>query len=283
MDPRYFYFVFLAALAGAYLGWRYLKRRRAAHLLAQSLDDHERAIVRREVPLLRDLPDEYWPALEGRMRRFLDQVKFYGFEGLAVSEAMRLSIAAQAALLVVNKDRQWYDGLESVYLYPDAYQARRAGLEGGVEQEGRDIRLGEAWMHGPVVLSWAHTKEGAADPHDGRNVVFHEFAHQLDQGSGRADGLPVLDAGHDHRAWVKTLQPIYETLQRNAQSGRATFLDPYGATDPAEFFAVSTEVFFERPAALKDALPGLYDQLATYFRLDPANWRGDPVSPSDHP
>lgn len=272
MDPRYLYFVVLALAAGGYLGWRFRRRRRAARLLATPLDDASRAAVRRLVPLTRRLPDDFCARLEGRINRFLDQVTFHGFDGLEITEDMRLSVAAQAALLVVNKDNRWYDGLSSVYLYPGAYRAKQMGADGRIEPAAHG-RLGEAWMLGPIVLSWEHVEEGAADPADGRNVVFHEFAHRLDQASGSADGLPVLDPAHDHRQWVSTLQPIYEDLQRDAAYGRAGLLDTYGATNPAEFFAVATEVFFERPEAMKARLPALYDQLATYYRLDPAGWR----------
>jgi Mlc titration factor MtfA (ptsG expression regulator) len=144
----------------------------------------------------------------------------------------------------------------------------RQPIGGGHVLEGEDARLGEAWRDGVVILAWDEVKCGAADVRDGQNVVLHEFAHQLDQQDGTADGTPVLESRSQYMSWARVLGAEYERLRRNAWLGRPGLLDEYGATDPAEFFAVATECFFEKPKELRRKHPELYDELLAYYRLD---------------
>ncbi|NRB27806.1 MAG: zinc-dependent peptidase, partial [Roseibacillus sp.] len=140
--------------------------------------------------------------------------------------------------------------------------------EMGVES----IRLGESWRNGSVVLSWQSVRQGSRNPEDGRNVVLHEFAHQLDQFDGRADGLPVLKSRGHYPEWAEAMQASYQKLRARVERGARTVLDDYGATNPAEFFAVATETFFEKPRQLMREHQGLYEQLKRFYGLDPLEW-----------
>lgn len=261
--------VVLGAGAVAFRAWS--RRRRRGVLLASALSDERRAMVERAVPLVRSLPPDLRRRLEGRINLFLDQIKFVGCNGLDVTDEMRLSIAAQACLLVVNTD-VWYKNLYTILVYPDAFRSRQREQHGYVVTERETARVGESWARGPVVLSWASVEEGAARAHDGHNVVFHEFAHQIDDLSGHTNGVPVLNRGQDFRDWEHAFVTAFDRHVRNVGHGRGTVFDPYGATSHEEFFAVSVETFFEKPAALKHEEPEVYAQLAGLFRLDPASW-----------
>ncbi len=262
----------LLIAAGGALGYRFWSRRRARKTLFETpLSEGERAIVAEEVPLTRKLPATLRDRLEGKINAFLDQVDFVGCNGLEVTEEMRLSIAAQACLLVVNSDT-WYKHLTTILLYPGAFKSRQAEHNGYVVTEREIVRTGESWSRGPVVLSWAHSQQGALDDRDGHNVVFHEFAHQIDDLSGHTDGVPILDPEQKFADWARAFGPAYEAHVRQVQMGRRTVLDAYGAEGPEEFFAVAVEAFFERPAELKREVPAIYAQLAALFRLEPATW-----------
>ncbi len=184
---------------------------------------------------------------------------------------MRLYIAAQACLLLLNRETRVSPKLKTIMVYPDAYQApAQTMLPGGVVAQGVQTRLGESWTRGQVVLSWDDVKRGAADIHDGHNVVLHELAHQLDQQSGEANGTPVLARRSRYMVWGRVFSEDYQGLVKATEKGRSTFLDKYGATNEAEFFAVATEFFFERPRKLEEKHPELYEQLRVFYRQDPA-------------
>ena len=204
--------------------------------------------------------------LEGLIHRFLDQITFTGHEGLTVTEEMRLTIAAQACVMLVNKPNRWFDGLYSIYLYPAAYRSSHTEHNGFMETTRNDVRLGESWENGPVVLSWRDAEFGALLDDDGRNLVLHEFAHQLDDQTGETDGSPLLDRDHDARDWARAFQEAFMRLQNDVRRGDQSFLDPYGAENPAEFFAVAVEAFFERGDDMRAAEPALHAQLSRYFR-----------------
>ena len=263
--------IFLLALLGGY--WFWSKRQARAKLFQTALTEDQRKIVANEVPLTRRLPLELREAFEGKINAFLEQVEFFGCNGLEVTDRMRLSIAAQACLLIANTDN-WYDNLGTILIYPGAFKSMRQQRQGYVVAERETIRLGESWARGPVVLSWAHAEAGAHDEHDGRNVVFHEFAHQLDSLSGSVNGVPVLQKGQDFADWEKVFVEAFDAHLTDLQHGRATVIDPYGAENYEEFFAVSVELFFERPAALARAAPHVFEQLSLLMRLDPKNWAG---------
>lgn len=259
----------VAAAALLYRAWS--RRRDRARSLATPLTETQRTIVAEQVPLTRRLPPELRDRLEGRINLFLDQVDFVGCDGLEVTEEMELSIAAQACLLVVGGET-WYSTLRTVLVYPGAFRSQRTERHGYVVTNRAITRTGESWARGPVVLSWAHAQQGAMNDHDGHNVVFHEFAHQIDDLSGHTDGVPILARDQSYAAWEEAFSDAFQRHARQVEAGRRTVLDPYGAEGREEFFAVSVEAFFEKPAALKKDEPRVYDQLKALFRLEPDSW-----------
>jgi Mlc titration factor MtfA (ptsG expression regulator) len=265
-------FLILLLVAAGTLGFRYWSKQQSRKsLFATALSDHQRAIVVEQVPLTRKLPTEVSGKLEGKINAFLNQVDFIGCNGLDVTEEMQLSIAAQACLLIVNSDT-WYEHLYTILIYPGAFKSRQAEHKGYVVTERETVRTGESWSRGPVVLSWAHTKQGAINDTDGHNVVFHEFAHQIDDLSGHTDGVPNLDKSQSFAAWELVFIKAYKSHVQRVQAGHKTVFDAYGTEGPEEFFAVAVEVFFEKPVALKRKEPAVYEQLAMLFRLEPSTW-----------
>ena len=182
-----------------------------------------------------------------------------------------MTIAAQACLLLLHRDTEFYPKLTTVLVYPSAYVAKAIKPVGsGLALEGENVNLGESWTNGIVVLSWDDVRAGASDFQDGRNLVLHEFAHQLDREDGAVDGAPLLDQRSQYVAWARVLNAEFERLKRDSWMGRPTVLDEYGTTDPAEFFAVATECFFEKPRVLEKRHPELYAELRSFYRQDPA-------------
>ncbi|MEL6915311.1 MAG: M90 family metallopeptidase [Pseudomonadota bacterium] len=267
--------IWLAFLATALAGtgvwlWRARARRaRRAALLAERLTDEERAVVARLVPLTARMPAALRARLEGKMVLFMDQVAFYGAGGLEVSDEMQLAIAAQACILVAGNE-DWYETLRTIIIYPGAFKSRHPQQDGYVVTERDEVRVGESWSRGPVILSWADSERGAFVDDDGHNVVFHEFAHQLDDASGAVDGFPVV--GRQAAAWAEAFDEAFERSNRLLDIGKRPFLDPYGATAPEEMFAVAVEAFFETPRDMARAEPAIYRELSRYFRQDPAAW-----------
>lgn len=262
---------FLVALA-VWIGVRRIQKARLTReLLAQRLTDAERKRVEELVPLVAKLPEDLRAVHEGKMCLFLHQVDFYAKNGLELTDDMQLSVAAQACLLVVNRN-QWYKYLRTVLLYPSAFKSKSQSREGMIVTERETVRIGESWSKGPVILSWNHSHQGGVNDEDGHNVVLHEFAHQFDDLSGVTDGTPVLAKGQSYADWMAVFKERFAWHLQNVEAGRATFLDPYGATNPEEFFAVAVEVFFEKPEGLKEHEPQIYDHLVQVFQLDPVTW-----------
>jgi Mlc titration factor MtfA (ptsG expression regulator) len=205
------------------------------------------------------------PKLRSLALLFLAEYQFSGAHGLEVTDAMRVSIAAQACLPILELGLDWYAGFSGIVVYPGDFRVRRTETdEDGVVHEWDDELAGEAMPGGPVVLSWDAT---AHDP--GMNVVIHEFAHKLDMLNGEADGLPPLHAGMDRAAWVAAFEEAYEGFCDAVERGRETWLDPYAGEHPSEFFAVISEAFFEDPVETRRRYPDVYDQLKLFYRQDP--------------
>lgn len=246
------------------------KKRRRRVLRAQPLPPGWLEIIEQNVPLFQRLPASDQQELQGHVQVFLAEKHFEGCGGLEMTDEIRVTIAAQACLLLLHRETNYYPRLITILVYPHAYIASSLQhLGGGIMLEGESVRLGEAWKEGVVVLSWDDVRRGALDLHDGNNVVLHEFAHQLDQQDGVADGVPILERRSQYVSWARVLSADYERLRRDAQVGRSDVLDEYGATDPAEFFAVATECFFEKPGQLQCKHPALYEELKEYYRIDP--------------
>jgi hypothetical protein len=253
------------------LGFRERRRRR---LREAPFPSAWLAIVERNVALYRHLPGKDRSELLGHIQVFLAEKKFEGCGGLEMNDEIKVTIAAQACVLLLHRDAHYYPRLRSILVYPHAYVAKSAErLPGGIVSEGASARLGESWVGDLVVLSWDDARSGASDLASGHNVVLHEFAHQLDQEDGVADGAPVLERRNEYVAWARILSGEFEQLRSEAARGLPTDLDPYGATNAAEFFAVATEAFFTKPGRLKRKHPELYEELRSFYKQDPEGYR----------
>lgn len=270
MSP--WFILLVPLLIAAALTYRHIaKRRKRALLLATPLSPEQRATVERLVPLVTQMPPDLRLTLEGKINLFLDQVTFRGHGGVEVTDAMRLSIAAQACLLIV-KSPLWYDTIRNVLLYPSVFSTGRENHHEGLIHESHHGTLGESWHRGPVILSWNHALHGGLRAHDGENVVIHEFAHQLDSLSGHTNGIPILRRGQAYAGWEEAMLSAYNDHVAKVERGEPTLIDPYGATNHQEFLAEGIVTFFERPRELLGAEPALYEQFSQLLALDPASW-----------
>ncbi len=249
-----------------------LKRHRRERIRRRLFPLAWRTILERTFPRYLRLSPEDRKELEGHIQVFLAEKRFEGAAGLAITDEIRVTIAAQACFLLLHRDTDFYPGLYSIIVYPEEYVAsyRRRDEQGFVE-EGPQVRLGEASGQGAVILSWDGALRGASDVDDCHNVVFHEFAHQLDAESGSFDGAPLLPERSMYLTWARTLSEEWHALRARADRREPTDLDPYGATNPAEFFAVVTECFFQRPHQLRETHPKLYEELERFYRQDPTS------------
>jgi Mlc titration factor MtfA (ptsG expression regulator) len=274
---------FLAA-AGL-LAWA-VPRWRLRRALARPLAGSELALLERNVAQYRAMDAAQRARLERLVRRFLFEKTFVGCAGLEITDEMRLTIAGQACLLLMGaRGEAVYPALNAVLVYPGAFLVpRRQVDEAGVVTEERQDLLGESWGDGRVILSWDHVRragmEGAASP--SHNVVLHEFAHQLDSESGTTNGAPYLGSPERYRSWSEVLSRDFAALRHDAWFGHEDVLDHYGATNPAEFFAVATEAFFEQPHRLALRHPALYEEFLKYYRVDPRGWQAAPAPEPDY-
>jgi Mlc titration factor MtfA (ptsG expression regulator) len=271
--------VAVAVVVGAALAlvlWWVLQDRwaesRRARWRAQPFPAPWRRILRRRVPMVARLPPPVQRTLKGQVQALLAEVPIIGCRGLVVTDEMRVTIAAQAALLLLGRTTR-FENLRQILLYPDTFVAERAAtLAGGVQQPQRHALAGESWDQGQVILSWDAVREGAAVPDDGQNVVLHEFAHQLDQATGPANGAPRLPGSAHAAQWAAVMGAAWSQLQQSLAAGAEGCLGSYAATSEAEFFACATEAFFERPHALAAEYPALHALLAGYYGVDPRHW-----------
>lgn len=228
------------------------------------------AILKERFPTVYHLTEAQRTQLFGYMQVFLDRVNFEGCGGQGITDEIKVTVAAQACLLLVGREHAVYPRLKTVLVYPHTYQSGAKGMLGG--DNGQGARLGESWLSGVVVLSWDSVVGGARNMEDGHNVTFHEFAHQLDQEDGAADGAPILEGGSAYGAWARILSADYAALCEQTERGKLDVIDRYGATNPAEFFAVATETFFEKPGQLLAKHPELFEELKSYYKVDPLDW-----------
>lgn len=220
------------------------------------------------LPLLDRLSDADKRRLRELAILFLHQKSVIGAQGLEVSEDMALLIALQACLPVLNLGIDWYRGWVSVIVYPAGFAPVRTVVdEYGVAHRMEQSLSGEAWQRGPVVLSWDSAEDAGAL--DGGNVVIHEFTHKLDMLTGSANGFPPLLAGMDPAEWTQVFSEAFDDFRLQTERGKNIGIDHYGATSPAEFIAVLSEVFFEKPQILQREYPGVYELLKTFFGQDP--------------
>ena len=261
-----------AALAAvvALLAQPWWVRRRRNRLRAPPFPAAWRRILRRRVPAVARLPYHLQRRLKAHIQVFVAEKAFIGCPGPAITDEVRVTIAAQACLLLLGHAQpDCYPRLAQILVYPDTFVTQREqALGNGLVHEQRLSMSGESWSQGQVILSWADVLSGAADPADGHNVVLHEFAHQIDQDTGIADGRPWRPTPALRQRWAAVMDAAFERLRQEP----STVIDAYGATQPAEFFAVVTELFFERPQALAAEAPDVYGELRELFGVDPRAW-----------
>ena len=232
-----------------------------------------RNIIQQRMPYFRQMPADLQLQLKQHIQVFLAEKKFVGCNGVKITEEIKFTVAAQACLLLLNRKTDYYPKLKTILVYPSAFIKNHQSLQsGGVLSSQRTALAGESWGFGKVVLSWQDTIDGAHIPNDGHNVVIHEFAHQLDQEDGSANGAPILGKGQNYKDWSEVFSSQYDKLRKQASTGIPSLFDYYGATNPAEFFAVASEVFFEQAHSFHHSYPKLYEQLKLYYKVDPVHW-----------
>lgn len=250
--------------------WLFGRRRRAARtaLLAQPFPAAWLPILHR-LPFYGRLDERGQQVLRDDLRVLLAEKDWEGCGGLVLTDEIKVTIAAQASLLLLNRKHEYFRDVGAILVYPSAYRTMPQTDRAGVVREGQG-NLGEAWRTGPVVLAWDAARGGAHDANDGHNLVLHEFSHKLDMLDGLADGTPPIQDRGEYAEWVKTMSAEFKRLRDAAADGRATLLDQYGATNPAEFFAVATECFFEKSRQLLQQHAALYGVLRDYYQQDHA-------------
>lgn len=253
-------------------GFKKWRRRR---LMQKSLSDEKLSYLRKNVPYYKFLPGDLQQKLQGLINIFLDEKNFEGCAGLEITDEIRVTIAGQACILLLGIEdfSSFYEGLRSVLVYPESYVAKVKNTHNSFfVEEGFERRHGEAWSRGHVVLAWNEVKKGASDIRDGQNLVFHEFAHQLDYDYGATSEIESADEQSSYLSWAWVVGNEYNNLLEALKRNQQTLIDEYGATNLAEFFAVVTEYFFEKPRELQKKHPELYQQLTEFYQQDPATY-----------
>jgi hypothetical protein len=273
----------VAAVALLIVAWLvaepFVAERRRSRLRARTFPAAWRGIIDRRVPYASRLPRELRARLEGHVQVFMAEKNFVGCDGFEITEEVRVTIAAQACLLVLNRKSYYFPRLRDILVYPGAFVVESVVPVGPALQSHMSrVLSGESSARGQVVLSWSDVLEGAAHPGHGRNVVIHEFAHQLDQEKGYANGAPWLGRRDRYARWSRVMGEEFGRLQYNAATGQPSLLSHYGAVDPAEFFAVASEAFFEQPRLVAHLHPALYAELCGVYRVDPRlfDWSDQP-------
>ena len=255
----------------------FLKERRRNRLRARPFPNEWLKIIKNRVAFFVRLSATDQAELLDHIQVFLAEKGFEGCAGLGITDEIRVTIAAQACLLLLHRRTDYFPWLLTILVYPSTYLVEEnRPVEGPVWGEGKMSRLGETGRTmGSMVLAWDAVKSGAADPSDGKNVVLHEFAHQLDYENFAADGAPALATREQQMSWREVMRTEFASLRAADDTGIPTLLDTYGATNPAEFFAVSVEAFFERPSALRSRHPKFYAELQRYFNQSPIDYSAE--------
>ena len=269
-------FVFFGLIFAAFLVWvlrLQLQRSRRNNLFLKPLPPDWIQILEKNVSIYSLLPQNLREELHGRINIFLDEKEFIGCAELQISNEIRVTIAGNACILLLKRDKRCFPRFTTILIYPDTYVSREVKSDGLVVVHEESVRAGESWYRGPVVLSWADVMRGSLNNSDGHNVVLHEFAHKLDEENEIMNGLPVLRDSSHYAEWAEVLTKEFDSLLIRIDRGTNSVIDAYGAVSPSEFFAVATESFFEKPLLMKNKLPDLYQQFRRFYNLDPAAWR----------
>ncbi len=248
----------------------WLRQWQRRRLLARPFPPEWQAFLERNLAHYRYLSAAEQATLRDRTRIFVAEKNWEGCNGLTVTDEMKVTIASHASLMTLGLASEPFGGLLSVLIYPAGYRVPEERWQSGFSIYGQSSRLGESWYRGPVILSWDEIQDDARHPGYGSNLVWHEFAHQIDMLDRSTNGTPPLETQEARRLWHEVMTSEFEQLKRDARAGRETLLDTYGAESEAEFFAVTTECFFDAPVELRETHPRLYELLAGYYRQDPA-------------
>ena len=252
-------------------GW--FKKRRRERITAQPFPAAWQSIIDEKLPYVATLPPALQVELTKLTQIFLAEKHIEGCAGFELTDEVRVTIACQACILLLNSNKEIYPKLKTVLVYETAFFAEREEHQGnGLISFSSSVRAGESWSIGVVILAWEEIERGLRHKHDGYNVIIHEFAHQLDQENETTNGVPVLDHANLYPLWQDVFQEHYELLLKDIQRGRKNVLNNYGGTNPAEFFAVASESFFEESIKLYDRHPELYGVLQQYYKQDPARF-----------
>lgn len=239
-------------------------------VMAQPFPKNWLSIIEVNLSIYENLTSQQQKKLQGYVQIFLKEKQFIGCLGLQITEEIKVTIAAIACLLLFSDRSTYFPNLRSILVYPNAYIVKETVISNRyIVEERLTARLGESWIKDQLILSWEQVSQDLHNWQDGHNVVLHEFAHQLDQEDGRAEGVPILPRALDYAVWSEVMTAEYIQLCDRLEHGKKTIIDSYGATNPAEFFAVATETFFEKPNQLKQKHPALYELLHRYYRLAP--------------
>lgn len=247
---------------------RFLKRR---WIKRKPFPERWHGLLKKHVPVYHKLPDRHKEVLKSRIVIFLNEKLFEGCGGLVLTDQIKIVIASYACVLILREPSDYYPDLQSILVYPDEYIAPVNEESDGIVTEGTEARKGEYWNLGTIVLSWRDIRDNIYGRKRGQNLIYHEFAHQLDHRYGLTAGIDEQGKIHRDDRWTQTLAKAYRRL-RYPKRGRTSVLDSYGATNPAEFFSVATEAFFESPVRLQNEQPEVYELLKSFYGLDPSEW-----------
>ncbi|MCA6611570.1 MAG: zinc-dependent peptidase [Pseudanabaena sp. M158S2SP1A06QC] len=265
--------VVVSAIAIAILIYPLWVKWQRDRLMVKPVPRHWLNIIESNLAIYHSLEIHQQKQLQGYVQVFLKEKQFIGCMGLQVTEEMRVTIAAIACLLLFGDRKTYFPNLRSILIYPHAYIVNEMVMSDHYIVEERLVaRLGESWTQDQIILSWEQIQQDLHNWQDGHNVILHEFAHQLDQEDGRAEGVPILPRTLDYALWAKVMTTDYLQLCDQVERQHKTIIDSYGATNPAEFFAVVTETFFEKPKQLYQHHSSLYELLQRYYQLDPRQW-----------
>ncbi|WP_413201079.1 M90 family metallopeptidase [Nostoc piscinale] len=275
MGAAIFIFLILGLIVTAIFISPILTKRRRNRIKKRPFPPLWSAVIENNLPIYLRLTPEERRRLQGHIQVFLAEKQFIGCQGLQVTTEMKITITAVACLLLLNERGEYFPKLRSILIYPSTYFVNQTvAVSDYVVEERRDARLGESWVKDQVILSWEQVQRDTKNWSDGHNVVLHEFAHQLDQEDGKAEGVPILPNKSDYLVWSQVMTAEYQQLCNDMQQDIKTVIDSYGATNPAEFFAVATETFFEKPQQLLEKHSQLYELLQRYYQINPMEWVG---------
>ncbi|MBR7798438.1 zinc-dependent peptidase [Undibacterium fentianense] len=263
--------VLIIGLALAFFVWPKL---RLYYVLNRPFPSEYRRILRKNVPGYIAMPTHLQMQLKRRIRVFLSEKTFVGCGGFEVNDEVRLTIAGKACLLLLNREIAVFPRLSQILVYPGAFIAPRQHTElGGVVTHTNQTLSGESWSDGRVILAWDQVANNPHWDELGQDVVIHEFAHQLDSEDGSVNGAPILNSREAYRLWSEVMAKEYAALLEATERNQPYLIDRYGATNPGEFFAVTSEAFFKKAHALAEKHPRLFELLRSYYQVDPREWQ----------